>query len=248
MSNTYTPHLYLLIDPDKNYRDNDWLNRIDILKAHPPSGFLIGGSTMEQDHSAEIINRLRLHFDLPIIAFPGDLGQVTDHFDRIFLLSLLSGRNPEYLVEQHVRWASDLWPYRHKMIPTAYLLIDGGNRSSVSRVSQTAPLDPAHNIAILNHCKAAQMMGFAQIYLEAGSGAMHSVPSSLVEQVKQTIDLPLIVGGGITSSKQIAELLNAGADTLVIGNGFEKSPQRWPEWRQTWAEISRNYNRRALKA
>ena len=164
----------------------------------------------------------------PIILFPGNASQFTPEADAILYLSLLSGDNPEYLVHQQVRAARAIHGSSITVIPTAYILIDGGVETSTMRVTGTKPLNPlnAEGIqTIIDTCIAAELMGKKAIYLEAGSGAQISVSPDIIREVRKNTSIPLIVGGGIRTPEAMQAAYSAGADIVVIGNHFESHPE-----------------------
>lgn len=161
----------------------------------------------------------------PIILFPGSADQFTPEADAILYLSLLSGRNPEYLVDQQVRSARAIHDSSVTVIPTAYILIDGGVETSTMRVTGTKPLDPANLPTIIDTCIAAELMGKKAIYLEAGSGAKTPVSPEIIREVRKNTSVTLIVGGGIRTPEAMQAAYAAGADIVVIGNHFESHPE-----------------------
>ena len=164
----------------------------------------------------------------PIILFPGNASQFTPEADAILYLSLLSGDNPEYLVHQQVRAARAIHGSSITVIPTAYILIDGGVETSTMRVTGTKPLNPlnAEGIqTIIDTCIAAELMGKKAIYLEAGSGAQIPVSPDIIREVRKNTSIPLIVGGGIRTPEAMQAAYSAGADIVVIGNHFESHPE-----------------------
>lgn len=212
--------LAILLDPDK-------LNSSDIKKlctkidASPVTHIFVGGSIVANGETELIVIELKKHITLPILLFPGDVNQVTNTADGILLLSLLSGRNPEYLIEQHVKAAPLLQKSKLEIIPTGYILIEGGVETAVQKVSNTFPI-PQKNINLAVHTAlAGQYSGKQLIYLEAGSGATESVEIETVKAVANAINIPLIVGGGIRSKNKIEAAYQAGADLVVIGTAFE---------------------------
>ena len=158
--------------------------------------------------------------------FPGDYSQITDAADGILFLSLISGRNPEYLISQQVKAVPQLKVSGLEVIPTGYLLIDGGKETAVQRVTQTLPLPQQEVEIIVNTSLAGQFSGKQLIYLEAGSGALFPVSREVISEVKAAIEIPLIVGGGIRSQEQLEEAYEAGADMVVMGTVFETSGQK----------------------
>lgn len=162
---------------------------------------------------------------IPIILFPGNAEQFSKEADAILYLSLLSGDNPEYLVGQQVKSARAIRESSVKVIPTAYILIDGGVVTSTMRVTGTKPLNPSDMPTIVDTCIAAELMGKQLIYLEAGSGAKTPVSPTIIKAVKEKVSIPLIVGGGIRTPEAMQTAYNAGADVVVIGNHFEQHPE-----------------------
>ena len=153
--------------------------------------------------------------------FPGDVSQITNKADGILFLSLLSGRNPEYLIEQQIKAAPILKNSPLERIPTGYILIDGKKETATQKVSNTRPIPQEKTALILNTSLAGEFSGKQLIYLEAGSGATQVVHQKIIEKVANEITIPLIVGGGIRSKKQLESAFNAGADIVVIGTAFE---------------------------
>ena len=161
----------------------------------------------------------------PIILFPGNAAQFTPEADAILYLSLLSGDNPEYLVTQQIRSARRIHNSSVEVIPTAYILIDGGVETSTMRVTGTKPLNPSDPPTIIDTCIAAELMGKKAIYLEAGSGAKVPVSPDIIRSVRQNTSLTLIVGGGIRTPEAMNTAYSSGADIVVIGNHFESHPE-----------------------
>lgn len=211
----------VLIDPDKfevettgNFLANlpQWITHI-----------FIGGSTDSNNKTQLTVRCVKAISKLPVILFPGDHSQITALADGVLFLNLVSGRNPEYLIGQQVKATEKLHNTSLEIIPTGYILIDGGKQSAVERVSNTVAIGQDNISFIVNTALAAQFMGNHLIYLEAGSGALHPVSPEIIKAVKGVITIPLIVGGGITSVHQQSAALQAGADLLVIGTAFEDS-------------------------
>ena len=162
---------------------------------------------------------------LPIILFPGSADQFTSEADAVLYLSLLSGRNPEYLVDQQIKSARRIHASSVEAIPTAYILIDGGVETSTMRVTGTKPLKPSNLQTIIDTCIAAELMGKKAIYLEAGSGAKTPVSPEIIREVRKNTSVTLIVGGGIRTPEAMNAAYAAGADIVVIGNHFESHPE-----------------------
>ena len=181
----------------------------------------IGGST-DKDHQTEsVVMAVKKETNLPVILFPGDVSQITNKADGVLFLSLLSGRNPEYLIEQQIKAAPILKNAPLESIPTGYILIDGKKETATQKVSNTRPIPQEKTALILHTSLAGEFSGKQLIYLEAGSGATQVVHQKIIEKVANEITIPLIVGGGIRSKKQLESAFNAGADIVVIGTAFE---------------------------
>jgi putative glycerol-1-phosphate prenyltransferase len=209
----------LLIDPGKATLSDEFLKKIN------SSGIdylFIGGSTANRAQLNADIKKLKKHCEIPLIIFPGSPDQVSHHADAILFLSLISGRNPYYLIESQIEAAEEIYNSKIECIPTSYLLIDGLSESTVSIVSKTKPIPIENSKLIYKTALAGKLLGHSITYLEAGSGAKRSIP---VEIVKKTSELEtiLIVGGGIKSIEQIKELHLAGANIVVIGNHIESN-------------------------
>lgn len=212
------PLLAVLIDPDKFNPE-----LIQLANRSKVTCFLVGGSELVKGDIAKTILAIKKISKLPVILFPGNETQLSKHADGLLLLSLLSGRNPDYLISKHVTAAPLIKKMKLGHLPTAYLLINGGTTSTTERVTGTSPMDPKDKKLIINTAIAAQQLGFKAIYLEAGSGAKTSVAAPLIKNIKKEISLPLIVGGGIDSKKKAEEIIKAGANMVVIGNALEKN-------------------------
>ncbi len=185
---------------------------------------LIGTSMGFSPAAEATIKNIRAHTDLPMILFPGSAMQVNRFVDAILFLSLVSGRNPRYLIGEQVDGAPMIKAYGIEPIPTAYILIESGATTAVQYVSQTLPI-PADKPDIAKvHALAAEYMGMKFVYLEAGSGAPRPVPPEMVRQVKTYISIPLIVGGGLATPRQVADAAAAGADYIVVGSALELNP------------------------
>ncbi|MBK5193153.1 MAG: geranylgeranylglyceryl/heptaprenylglyceryl phosphate synthase [Flavobacteriaceae bacterium] len=211
--------LSVLIDPDKfeERSAETFLLNLPENVTH----IFVGGSTVKIYKTETTVQAIKASTNLPVILFPGDHSQITESADAILFLSLISGRNPEFLIEQQVKSVSQLRNSKLEIIPTGYILIDGGNKSAVQRVSNTKPIPQTEVETIVNTALAGQFSGKKLIYLEAGSGAQISVSEEIISAVKEAINIPLIVGGGIHSKQQLRRSYEAGADMVVIGTAFE---------------------------
>lgn len=214
-----TPLLAVLIDPDK-FKLEDL--ELFVTKAHQTiiTHFFVGGSTVEAHITQKLVEALKQKTYLPIVLFPGDVTQISDQADAILYLSLLSGRNTEYLIEKHVKSVPLLENSSLEVIPTGYLLIESGTETAVQRVTKTTPI--SNELLVAQTAKAGEYLGMKLIYLEAGSGAKQPVSTSIISLTKSKLSIPIIVGGGIRSKKQLEKAYKAGADLVVIGTAFEK--------------------------
>jgi len=212
--------LAVLIDPDKMKLKglSDFMMKLNNSKA---THVFVGGSTVEDKITEVLVIEIKKHTKLPVILFPGDVTQITNEADALLFLSLLSGRNPDYLIDKHVKAISKLRGSKLEVIPTGYLLIENGKETSVQRVTQTKPIAKNDIQLVVDTATAGELLGMKLIYLEAGSGALHPVSENIIKAVKQEIKIPLIVGGGIKSIEQLENAYKSGADIVVIGTAFE---------------------------
>lgn len=212
--------LAILIDPDKFNLDQSalFLRNLPTETTH----LFVGGSTVPFGLTETVVEAMKLYTAKPIVLFPGDVNQITPAADALLYLSLFSGDNPEYLVGQQVKAVKILRNANLEVIPTGYLLIDGGTTSAVATVTQTRPIPQQQIRRIVDTAVAARLSGKKLIYLEAGSGALHPVEPEIISEVKKEIHIPLIVGGGIRSKEQLEAAYNAGADMVVMGTVFEE--------------------------
>jgi len=214
--------LAVLLDPDKIVLEN--LNHlIDKINRSPATHIFVGGSIVQNNILEELIAALKEKTILPVILFPGDPSQISSKADGILFLSLLSGRNPDYLIEYQVQAAPILKKTNLEVISTGYILIESGNETAVARVSKTKPLSRENLDLVLATAQAGEMLGNQLIYLEAGSGAKQPVPIEMIELISQNIEIPVIVGGGIVDLQGIQKAYKAGADLVVIGTAFENN-------------------------
>lgn len=213
--------LAILIDPDKT--DDESLGRmVKECEENPVDFFLVGGSLIMGDSFDKTINYLKNHSQIPVYIFPGNMMQVSDKADGILLLSLISGRNPDFLIGQHVLVAPKLKKANIDVIPTGYILVDSGSRTSVEYMSNTLPIPSDKPEIAVCTAMAGEQLGMKAIYLEAGSGAQNKVNAEMITAVKSNISCLLIVGGGIKTSEDAEIAFNAGADIVVVGTAVEK--------------------------
>jgi len=214
--------LAILLDPDKTSvkEISEIVKKLELLKANY---IFVGGSYVANGLTELFVKRIKEFTNTPIILFPGDYSQVTNYADGLLFLSLLSGRNPEYLIEQQIKSVPYLKNSSLEIIPTGYILIDGGTNSSVLKISKTTPI-PQENIELATSTAIAGMYkGKQLIYLEAGSGAKIPVSTEIIKTVKNNISIPLIVGGGIRTKNDLQNAYKNGADLVVIGTAFENN-------------------------
>ena len=211
-----------LFDPDKHdaHSTEIWISKIKNLQ---PDLVLYGGTRVLASHFQELLPVLKSKINCPLVIFPGQPHQLSAEADGLLLLSLLSGRNPDYLIAHQVSTARQIDEQKINFASTAYLLLDGGTQTSAMEATQTFPIPFENTKLIFDTCLAAKQMGFYNIYLEAGSGAKHPIPSSIIKKVKQETKLNLWVGGGIRTAQQRELSWHAGADWVVMGNVFEET-------------------------
>jgi len=216
--------LAILLDPDKLKVDKTVhiLEKCEIKKV---DFIFVGGSLVKKGITEKFVKHLKKITKIPIILFPGDFEQITNYADAILFLSLLSGRNPEYLIEQQIKSVPALKNSNLEIIPTGYILIDGGKETAVQKVSNTKPILQENISLIVQTAIAGMFMGKKVIYLEAGSGALTPVSAEIISKVKENVNIPIIVGGGIKTKNQLQTAFESGADLVVIGNGFEENTQ-----------------------
>ncbi len=212
--------LAVLIDPDKTELDTieGIVRKINQSIA---THIFVGGSEVDEGATEAVVQAIKRYTTLPVILFPGDVTQITDEADGILFLSLISGRNLDYLIGKHVEAVSKLAKTQLEVLPTGYILIENGKRTAVERVSNTNPLSRSNKQYIVDTAKAGALLGMQLIYLEAGSGATHPIEPEIISAVKDTLNIPLIVGGGIRSKTELEAAYKAGADLVVVGTAFE---------------------------
>ncbi len=221
---TTRSQLAVLIDPDNQTPDSlrDMTARINAARVDM---VLVGGSLLLEDRFEETIRLLKRETSVPVVIFPGNNYQVSRAADAILLLSLISGRNPEYLIGQHVVAAPHIRESGLEVIPTGYMLIDGGRVSTTSYMTQTVPLPHDKADIAVATAMAGEMLGLRAIYMEAGSGARQSIPTEMLTAVRRAISIPIITGGGIRTPEQAEALAQAGSNLIVVGNILEKQPE-----------------------
>jgi len=213
----------ILIDPEKHNSEVKLLELVAKINLLNPSFIFVGGSTVNATDFKSCVSILKENTSIPLVIFPGSHIQIDKKADAILFLSLISGRNPDFLIGHQVQAAHKLKQLDIEIIPTAYMLIDGGKNSSVAYVSQTSPI-PADQISIaVNTAIAGELMGMKAVFMDAGSGAINSVSTEMITEVSNNISVPLIIGGGLKTVNEIENVLNAGASVAVIGNKIEEN-------------------------
>lgn len=228
----------VLLDPDKIVLDSfpAFVQEADALGI---DFFFVGGSLITSSIMADVIDSIRLYSKIPVVLFPGSNLHVDTRADALLFLSLISGRNPEFLIGQHVVAAPMIRKSGLETLPTGYLLVDAGQQTTASYISNTTPLPHDKPAVAACTAMAGEMLGLQLMYLDAGSGAKRPVPAEVIAAVRQSVSVPIIVGGGINSSQKAKEALLAGADILVVGNGIEQNPDLLPEIARTVAQFNK---------
>jgi phosphoglycerol geranylgeranyltransferase len=213
----------LLLDPDKAKGDS----LVSILKkaAECKPDYILAGGSLTFNSIDDLIIKVKAATTIPVVLFPGNLLQLTQKADKILLLSLISGRNPELLIGNHVIAAPFLKNIKEKLVSVGYILISCGNKTSVEYISQTEAIPSDKPDIAVATALAGEMLGMQMIYLEAGSGASKPVPINIVRSVRENVSIPIAVGGGIKNKEEVEELFNSGADLIILGNGVEKNPE-----------------------
>jgi putative glycerol-1-phosphate prenyltransferase len=217
-----TGQIAVLIDPEKcNCKEaiNELIKKAQFADV---DYFFVGGSTVTREEFNFCVDYLKDNTHIPVVIFPGASHQISEKADGLLYLSLISGRNPDYLIGHHVASANEIFDMDLEVIPTGYVLIDGGTNSSVAYVSQTTPIPVNKSSIIMSTCKAGLLQGKQLLYLDAGSGAKQHVPAEVIKSVAN-LKSPIIIGGGIKEIDQIEALKDAGANVIVIGNKIEEN-------------------------
>ena len=214
----------VLIDPDK-LNEQSLLTTIEIAVKAKVDFFFVGGSLVVTDTLDKMVSTIKKHCTIPVVLFPGSPDQITSKADALLYLSLISGRNPELLIGQHVISAPFVKQSGLEIIPVGYMLIDGGTPTTVSYISNTNPIPSNKNDIAICTAMAGEMLGLKLIYMDAGSGALKAIPTAMIKEVAKHIQIPLVVGGGITTPEKAKENCMAGADIIVVGNAAEKDPE-----------------------
>lgn len=218
----------VLIDPDKFSLSNTE-RFIKKVNASIATHIFVGGSIVDAHKTEILVNDIKRFTTLTIVLFPGDVCQITKEADALLFLSLLSGRNADFLIGKHVEAISKLRPTHLEIISTGYILIESGVETAVSKVTETKPLSRKDIQVIVDTAKAGELLGMKLMYLEAGSGAKTPLSKHIIRAVRAELQIPLIIGGGIHSKSQIENIYKAGADLVVVGTAFEKDEMFFDE-------------------
>lgn len=211
----------VLIDPDKVTADK--IDELTTLAIEAGVDYLfVGGSLVISNQLDEVVKQVKKNCDIPVILFPGSPSQVSSFADALLYLSLISGRNPELLIGQHVISAPFVRQSGLEIMSTGYMVIDGGAPTTVSYISNATPIPADKNEIAMCTAMAGEMLGMKLIYMDAGSGAKRPIAESMIEAVAKVIEVPLVIGGGINSPEKAYRNCKAGADVIVIGNAIEK--------------------------
>jgi phosphoglycerol geranylgeranyltransferase len=213
----------VLIDPDKV--DSDKLRELTSLAVDAGVDYLlVGGSLVISNHLDQVVQEIKQRCSIPVILFPGTPSQLSKYADGLLYLSLISGRNPELLIGQHVISAPFVRQSGLEIISTGYIVIDGGAPTTVSYISNATPVPADKNEIAMCTAMAGEMLGMKLIYMDAGSGAKRAVSEDMISMVSKCIQVPLVIGGGIRDPEKAYSHCKAGADLIVVGNAIEKDP------------------------
>lgn len=226
----------LLIDPDKS--DLEYLKKCVLIAIEAKAKFILVGGSLVFNPLEPVFQTLRKLTDLPLVLFPGSALQVCSEADAILFLSLISGRNAEYLIGNHVIAAPFVKNHKLEIIPTGYMLIEGGHITAVEYISQTKPIPANKPDLAVATALAGEMLGQKLIYMDAGSGALYPVSPQIISAVSNSINIPLIIGGGIKTGSQALTAYNAGADIIIVGNKVEENPDFLDEIREATLEAN----------
>lgn len=228
----------VLLDPDKLDKES-CIRIVNMGLESKIDYFFIGGSLITESNQNFIVKTIKANTNIPAILFPGSNMHIDVTADAILFLSLISGRNPDFLIGQHVVAAPVLKKSRLEILPTGYMLVDCGKQTTVSYISNTTPLPHDKPSVAACTAMAGEMLGLKLLYLDGGSGAMYPVSRKMIAMIRKSTEIPLIVGGGITSAQKAVEALESGADVIVIGNGIEKDPNLLVEVAEKVGEMNK---------
>jgi phosphoglycerol geranylgeranyltransferase len=215
----------VLLDPDKVEDSSKLMPLINLANENCVDFFFVGGSLVTTTNLSEVVGKIKENVSIPVVLFPGNSMQLEPSADAILFLSLISGRNPELLIGQHVLAAPIIRNTKLEVVPTGYMLINSGRITSAAYISNTTPLPEDKFSLAACTAMAGEMLGLQCIYMDAGSGAEREISQKMIASVRKAVSIPLIVGGGINSAQKAHNALEAGADMIVIGNALEKNPE-----------------------
>lgn len=215
----------VLIDPDKVHDESRMKAMAELLRHTDVTAVFIGGSLLTQDHFHQCVKLAKKYFIQPLVLFPGSPDQISDQADAILLLSLISGRNADLLIGHHVHAAPRLAKSSLEIISTGYMLVDCGNHTTATYISQSFPLPYNKPEIAAITAMAGEMIGMKCMYLDGGSGAQMPISPQMISAVRNSVATPIIVGGGIRSEDQAREAFDAGADLIVVGTAIEENPE-----------------------
>lgn len=211
----------VLIDPDK-VNIPSLAQLIELANRAQVDYFFLGGSLIVTDHLDDVVRQIKNSSDIPVVLFPGSPSQLSNYADGLLYLSLISGRNPELLIGQHVLSAAQVKNSGLEIMSTGYIVVDGGAPTTISYISNASPIPSDKNDIAVCTAMAGEMLGMKLIFMDAGSGAKTTISENMIRAVRKNIDIPLIVGGGIKTPEKASDNCKAGADVIVIGNAIEK--------------------------
>ena len=227
----------LLIDPDK-FDDEIGAQFLQIPNFAQVDFIFVGGSLITGNTFHQTVQWLKTNTDKPIIIFPGSNMHIDNSADAILFLSLISGRNPDFLIGQQIVVAPILKHSNLEILPTGYMLIESGRQTTVSYISNTTPIPADKPEVAACTAMAGEMLGLQLIYADAGSGAQKPISSKMISMIRKAVDAPIIIGGGIDTPKKASQALKAGADVIVVGNALEKDASLLPGILQKVAEMN----------
>lgn len=211
----------LLIDPD-NVTETECLELAQLARKAKVDFIFVGGSLITGDNLGKVVEIMKAEVEMPIVLFPGNSLHIDSEADAILFLSLISGRNPDFLIGQHILAAPILKRSKLEVLATGYMLVDTGKQTTVSFISNTTPIPYDKPSLAACIAMAGEMLGLRIIYMDGGSGAEKPISPQMINAVQKSIDCPLIVGGGIDSPEKALTAFRAGADVVVVGNAIEK--------------------------
>ncbi len=214
----------ILLDPDELSHEGKMKKTVEVAGEAGIDHFFIGGSLIMQENFSACIETIKTFSNIPVTLFPGSPLQIHKEVDAILFLSLISGRNPETLIGYHVISAPKIKAAGLEVLPTVYMLVESGRPTTASYMSNTEPIPRDKEDIAACTAMAGEMLGLRLIYMDGGSGAEQAIPPAMIKAVRESVSLPMIVGGGIRSPRQVEKAFNAGANVVVVGNAVEKDP------------------------